>query len=484
MEKIKNFFFKNTSDKQTVIKNTFWLTFSEVVGRLLKMVLIIYMARKLGTDQWGIFSYAISMGSLLMIFSDIGISNLLTREVVQKKEEYEQFISTALFLKIIILLISTVLMVVVSPFLSNIREANKIFAIIAIILFFDSLTNLGLALNRAFEKMEREVIIKTISNTVVLILGITLLNLSPTSKSVAVAYAIGSAISSFLIFLMLKDDIKKFIIKIDTKKIGLILQTTWPFAIIILIGSIMANIDTFMLGIWKNPKEIGLYAVAQRFYQLIIIIPSVVSTATFPIMSRLTKSGDKQQSTSVLERTLVFIMMLGIPIAAGGIILANQLIPLVFGIEYIEAVPLLQILMLMLLVSFPITIMSNTIFSHNKQRDLATAYIAGIIFNILINILLIPSMGAKGAALATLISTTIITAIIWIKIKHINNFKIFSKLKTIFLATLLMGLLTLVLKYLGINVMLNIMTSSLVYLILLMILREQSLIEIRELINI
>ncbi len=484
MEKIKNFFFQNTNDKQTAIKNTFWLTFSEIVGRLLKMVLIIYMARKLGTDQWGVFSYAISMASLLMIFSDIGISNLLTREIVQKKEEYERFISTALFLKIIILLISTVLTIVISPFISNIPEANKIFVIIAVVLFFDSLTNLGLAFNRAFEKMEREVIIKTISNTLVLIIGIVLLNVSPTSKSIAMAYAVGSIMSSFLIFFMIKDDIKKFLVKIDKKKIGLILQTTWPFAIIILIGSIMANTDTFMLGIWKTPKEIGLYAVAQRFYQLIIIIPSVVSTATFPIMSRLTEGKDSQQFALVFEKTIAFIMILGMPIAVGGIVLANQLIPLVFGIEYIEAVPLLQILMLMLIVSFPITIMSNTIFSHNKQRSLATAYMAGIIFNIIINALLIPTMGAKGAALATLISTTIMAFIIWIKMKNISNFKILPKLKIIFLATLLMAILTLVLKYLGINVILNIITSSFIYLIILMIFKESTLIEIRELIHI
>ena len=203
MKKLKNFLFENINNKQTAIKNTVWLTLSEIVGRLLKMILIIYMARKLGTSGWGIFSYAISIGSLLMIFSDIGISDLITREVAQKKEEYEKFISTALFLKMIILLISSVIMIFVSPFVSSIPEANKLFLIIAIILFFDSLTNVGLALNRALEKMEREVIIKTISNTIVLILGITLLNINPTSRSIAIAYAIGSAMSFFLIFFIL-----------------------------------------------------------------------------------------------------------------------------------------------------------------------------------------------------------------------------------------------------------------------------------------
>lgn len=484
MEKIKNFFLKNTSNKQTAIKNTFWLTLSEVMGRLLKMFLIVYIARKLGTDGWGAFSYAISIGALLMIFSDIGISNLITREAVQEKEEYEKFISTALFLKIIILLISTVIVVIAAPLISNIPEANNLFAIIAVILFFDSLTNVCLALNRALEKMERELIIKIITNTTVLILGIILLRMNPTPKSIAIAYAIGSTIGFFVIFIMIRKDIRKYIIKIDTKKIGLIFRTTWPFAIIILVGGIMANTDIFMLGIWKTPKDIGLYAVAQRFYQFIIIIPSVIGTATFPIMSRLTENSANKQFTSALEKTLAFIMMVGMPIAAGGIVLANQIIPLAFGVEYMDAIPLLQILMIMLLVAFPMIIISNSIFSHNKQRDLASIYMAGIIANIFINLLLIPTFGAEGAAMATLISTTIMTFIVWQKMKIINDFNIFSKLKKILLITLLMVLATLTLKYLAINVILNIIISAFIYLILLITLKEPTLKEIRELVHI
>ena len=85
MEKLKTFFLRNTNTGQTIIKNTFWLFSSEISGRLLKMGLIIYAARVLGSSGWGVFSYAISVASLLTMFADIGISDLIIREITQKK---------------------------------------------------------------------------------------------------------------------------------------------------------------------------------------------------------------------------------------------------------------------------------------------------------------------------------------------------------------------------------------------------------------
>ena len=134
---IKEFLFKNTTNKQTFAKNTFWLGASEVSGRLLKMGLIIYAARVLGADGWGTFSYALSVASLLMIFSDIGLGGLITREIVQEKDGHVNFISTAIFLKNIVLVASLVLVIVICPIISNIPSANTLFPLVAVIFLFE-----------------------------------------------------------------------------------------------------------------------------------------------------------------------------------------------------------------------------------------------------------------------------------------------------------------------------------------------------------
>ena len=433
MEQIKNFLFVNTNTRQTIIKNTFWLFLSEISGRLLKMGLVVYAARVLGASGWGLFSYAISVASLLTMFADIGISDLVIREITQKKEGHQTFISTALLLKIIVLIMSILLVIFISPFISHIPQANSLFFLVALILFFDSMRELGLSINRASEKMERDMVVKVVTNASIFIFGVLLLKIKLSPESIALAYAIGSAIGFLSIAIIIRKDLKKLLAKVDLRIFKIIIKTTWPFVLITLIGVIMGNIDIYMLGIWKNAGEIGLYSSVQRIQQFIMILPSTIAMAVFPLMSRLV-NVNKKQFRVILEKTLSVIMLAGIPISLGGILLAEQLILKVFGQGYVDAIPIFRVLMLMLLISFPLVLLSNAIFAHNKQRSLAQAYSLGILANILFNLLLIPKFGAVGAAVATLVSTGTITIFIWRKLKITNDFEILPNLKKPFFA--------------------------------------------------
>ncbi len=482
MEKIKNFFLKNSNTKQTIIKNTFWLFAGETLGRLIKLGLIVYAARELGTGGWGIFAYALSIASLLMIFSDIGIENLVAREISQKKDNHEVFISAAFLLKSIILTISIALVIFISPYISNITEAGGLFLTIAAIFFFDVIRNMGFAINRVMEKMEREMMIKVIMNFVILGLGIVLISTNPSPLSLAIAYATGSATGALLIISFIRKNIAEFITKTNMEAVKLVLKTALPFAVIALVGSIMANTDIFMLGIWKAPEDIGLYAAAQRFFQFIIIVPSMIASASFPLMARLADK-DNVKFKMVLEKTLEIFTMIGVPITFGGLILANQIILLVFGQAYLEAIPVFQILMIMLLVSFPLIVLINSIFVYNEQKKLVLVNILGVFVNVILNFFLIPKFGITGAAVATLASTASITLTMWRKMKKINYFGILPALKTVILPVVVMSLIILILKYFGIGVILNIIISSFIYFWILFLIKKSILTELKEIVS-
>ncbi|MFZ4499963.1 MAG: flippase [Minisyncoccia bacterium] len=482
MQRIKNFLFKNTSDKQTVVKNTFWLFLGEVVGRLLKLALIIYTARVLGAEGWGVFSYALSLASLLMVFSDVGITGLITREIIQKKKDFSVFISTALLAKTIFLFASTLLVLFAGPFLSHIPEARVLFPLFAIVLFFDAARDLILAINIAFEKMEKDMLVKTSMGVITLILGVILLRIEVAPISVAIAYAVGSTVGCVMAFLIIKKDLKGLFSKSNSRTLRLVLQTTWPFAIVTLIGIITGATDVYMLGIWRDPTEIGLYTSAQRIQQFIIIIPIMLGTAVFPLLSRLVNT-DNNQFGIVLEKTLSFVFAMGIPIVCGGILLSSEIMTFLFGTSYVNAGPLLQMLMVSLLASLPLAILSNSIFAHNGQKNIAIAYLSGLGINILLNIFLIPQYGALGAAFATVLSTTIITVIIWSKLKNIQRFEILPRLKKVFLSTASMIISILLLKQIDLHVVITILISSFVYIGSLLLLKESILSEARSLLN-
>jgi len=80
-----------------VAKNTFWLTVSNFGGRLIKAVIIIYAARALGTDGYGVFSYAMTLAGFLSLFVDPGVNGILIRDAGKAGEEERREIFGTMF---------------------------------------------------------------------------------------------------------------------------------------------------------------------------------------------------------------------------------------------------------------------------------------------------------------------------------------------------------------------------------------------------
>jgi O-antigen/teichoic acid export membrane protein len=478
MDRFKAFFFKNTSNKQIIAKNAFWLFASEGFSRVFKVVLVIYTVRVLGAYDWGVFSYALSLGSLLMIFSDIGLSGLITREIIQQKEGYRSFIATAFVIKSALIVASTIAVVLIGPAISDIPEAHVILPWIAGVLLFDAVRDFVLYLNTAFEKMERDMLVKSVMSIVTVLVGVLLLQIDPIPRSVAIGYAIGGGIGMILALWTVGRDMRAVFGAYDRTLLRSVIVTTLPFAAISLINTVMANTDIYLLGIWRDATEIGLYSSAQRIYQLILMVPVIIATTIFPLLSRLATTNNDRFAL-VLGKVTASMFVVGMPIGIGGVLLAPRLIPLFFGPGFEHAVPILQVLLVMLLAAFPLVLFSNSVFAYNGQKSLAIIYTLGMIANAVINIILIPSLGALGSALATLISTTMITGLVWRRLYRMTRFHVFSRL-----GRSIVALGSMIVAILVINswpLALVIIAGALVYIGVLVILREPLIAEVRTL---
>lgn len=471
---IKKFLFVNTSTKQTVIKNTFWLIFGETISRLLRFFVVIYAARTLGTNGWGIFSYALSIGGLLMILADLGLSGFVTRELSKSKEGLNTLVSTAVFIKIIVLSISVVVVIFCGPLISKLDGARQLIPLVAFILLFDSLRELGFAFNRAFEKMEYETLAKIIAGVAMLGAGLILFNKNTTPHTITIVYFIGSLMGTVAIIWMLRKKIHFSFSAVRFSLIRKIIVITFPFAFVSLLVSIITNIDTYMLGIWRTSAEIGIYSAAQRLYQFPLAIPALLSMAMFPMLARFSIS-ESTKLKNVLEKTLSAIILLAIPIAFGGVILAKKIVIIFLGIEYLRAASVLQILMITTLITFPSIILSSAIFAVNEQKIFFKASGIGALINILLNLFLIPLWGAIGAAISTFFALAITTIFMWKRIKKVSNLSLLDKLKKPLLAGVIMLLISFFLETKQFNFILNIIISAFTYLFSLYIMKDNTL---------
>jgi len=481
LTRLKNLLFTNRSTKQTIVKNVFWLSFGQIGSRLIRAIIIIYAARVLGAAEYGVFSYALGLAAFFTIFADLGLSPLLTREIASNSEKRSSIFASAFWLKIFLLAITASLVIFVAPKFSNIKEAIPLLPFVALLVALDNLRDFTFAYFRGIEKMELEGFLVVVMNSVIAIAGFIILSFKQTAGALLFSYIASVAALSIAAFYFIKDLLKR-IFKDFNKTIALqFLHNCWPLAFAGLFGIFMLNIDIIMLGWWRTSEEIGYYSASQRVVQIFYTLSGIIATAVFPAFSRFIKQGVFEKAKLLNEKVISLLYLLALPLAVGGIILAQPIIKLLFGKEYLPASLSFQILILTLLIQFPAAVLSNSLTAYNQQRKLAYYTGLGSLSNVLFNALFIPIWGINGAALATVIAQSAYIFPLWLKIKKINNFYTLRHLKKIAASAAIMGVVSFIFNQIRMNVIVNIILSAGFYFALLYLMKEEAIQEIKGL---
>lgn len=484
MEKTRKLLFENISTRQMLIKNTFWLTSSTIVSRLIRGAMIIYAARVLGTEGYGVFSYALGLAAFFTVFSDIGLSGLLTRQAVKHPEQIREYLSTTFVIKIVILTLTIMTVIFIAPFFTKIKEALPLLPIVAVLLSFDSLRNYGFSVIRAQNRMELEGILSLATEVFISALGFAVLFIQPNSKLLAIGYTVGSGMGFIMIIIALRHQFRYAFSYFKKELVRPILTSAWPFALMGLLGGFMINIDTILIGWFRNAHELGLYAAAQRPVSLLYLLPGFLSTALFPLASRFFRDRQYERAKIMIEKSIAASLAMAIPLAVGGVIVGAPLTVLLFGLPYADAALTFQLLMTTMLLVFPGTVIGNIIFAAERQDIFIAASLAGAISNVVLDLALIPSYGIAGSAVATIAALLLTNGYNWYKTtKEIISFAVLPLIKKILLATTLMAAATAALQYAGVNVLANVALSAAIYFILLTILKDPLLKETKEIIN-
>lgn len=481
ISRLKDLLFTNRSVRQTVAKNVFWLSLSQVGSRLIRASIIIYAARVLGAAEYGVFSYVLGLAGFFTIFADIGVSPLLTREIAATQVQLEKratYFASAFWLKNILLAITAALIIFAAPKFSNIEEAIVLLPFVALLVIFDNFRDFVFAYFRGIEKMEREAILVILMNTAIAVAGFIVLQFYQTAGALLFSYITSVAILSIAAIYFIKDLIKGVFKNSDYAIFKQFFHNCWPLAFTGLFGIFMLNIDLVMLGWWRSAEEIGYYSASQRIVQILYTFPAILASAAFPAMARFIKQAELERARNLNEKSMAILYSIAIPMAVGGIILSMPLIKFVFGQEYLPANSSFQILIATLLIQFPSPMLGNLIMAHDQQKRLVSYVIAGSLSNVIFNTLLIPSFGISGAAAATLISQLTYFAPVWLKIKKMSNFYTLQHLKKIIISAIIMGIFSYVFNQFNLQVVVNILLSAGIYFGLLFVLKENVINEI------
>lgn len=250
-----------------------------------------------------------------------------------------------------------------------------------------------------------------------------------------------------------------------------------PIAAISLVGAFMLNTDLIMLGWWRNAEEIGYYSAAQKIIQVLYTLPLILASALFPLISRLVVQKKDAEVGTVTEKGITSTLLLAIPLAVGGAVLAKPIISFLYGNEYLPAVSSFQILITTLLIYFPSVLLPNLILAYDKQKKVVPFVAAGSLSNVILNALLIPPFGIVGSSIATFFAQLTSNLPIWLLVRKIVFFKVLRNLKKIIVAVLAMAAANFIFNRLGFHILINIAASGIIYFGALYLFKEKLIME-------
>lgn len=414
IEKLRLFLFTNQTAGQTIAKNAVWLSVGKIGGRLLRTLLVIYAARILGPAEWGVFSYAVNLVAILAVLTDFGVSAILTRENAKsnKPEMNAEVISSAFFLKILLVVPGLAFLVFFAPRFAILQSILPLLAFFGLMLALDSIRQFGFSLIKAMERMEAQAGLYIITNAIIVISGFAFLYIAPSISSLTYAYVLGTAAGTIATLFFLRKFWGYLSAGINWTLAKTILASAWPFALSSLIGSIMISTDVFIIGFFRSAEEVGYYSVADKIMQILYAPSLVLATSTLPSFSRLVGQGSGvagKMFRYILKRIILFLSFATII----GIIFTPLAVKLLFSATYEAAILPLQILLLTLVFRYLSVLLGNLAFAHNQQKIFIPYAALGIFLNVSLDLILIPRVGIVGSAIATVISQVVICFYLW-----------------------------------------------------------------------
>lgn len=396
---------KNNTGFMKYFKNTSWLFGEKILRMIVGLFVGIWVARYLGPERFGLFSYAQSFVGLFTVIATLGLDSIVIRELIHDKYHKDALLGTVFWLKLFGAILVLLTLAAAVNFTSNDTYTNSLVFIIASATVFQCFNVIDFYY-QAKVMGKYIVYANVISLLVSSIVKIVLI----LYKAPLIAFAWAITFDSIVLamgylFFYLKNH-SLFTIQHLTfnKKMALsLLKDSWPLILSGMVIAIYMRIDQIMIKDMLGNEAVGQYAAAVRISEAWYFIPMVIASSVFPAIINAKKISEELYYAR-LQKLYDLMVWLSIAVALPMTFLSDFIIHLLYGEAYSEAVNVLIIHIWTGVFVF-LGVASGKWFTAENLQMLAfwrTFY--GMLFNVIFNFFMIPKYGIQGAAIATLFS--------------------------------------------------------------------------------
>lgn len=387
--------------------NTSWLFSEKILRMVVGLFVGIWVARYLGPEQFGLFSYAQSFVGLFLAFATLGLDGIVIRELVKDENRRDELLGTAFWLKLMGAFAVLLLLFSAVPFTSNEGETNLLIFIIASATIFQSFNVVDMYFQ---SKVLSKYVVYT--NMVSLLFSSIIKIILILSEASLLAFAWVVLFDSFILsagfvyYLFKHTDVDFRHLKFNAVTAKVLLKDSWPLILSSIVISVYMKIDQVMIKEMLDSEAVGHYAAAVRLSEAWYFIPMVISASLFPAIVKAKKVSEALYYAR-LQKLYDLMVWMALAIALPMTFMSDLLIELLYGIAYSEAAAVLMIHIWAGVFVFLGVASGKWFVAENLQLLSMWRTFFGILVNVLLNIFLIPQYGITGAAFATLISQVV-----------------------------------------------------------------------------
>ncbi len=376
------------------------MTAASVLQKVISFAYFTIIARAIGVEGTGKYFLALSFTTIFVIFIDLGLTNVFIREAAKAKEKIQSYVATILSIKLILGVLTYAALAVVTTVLGYDAELRLMIFVSGITMLFDSFHLSLYGVFRAVGDLKYEAASIPGSQLISLVLGSIFLWFKLPLVFLILAFTIPSFCNVCFAAIFLKKKYQFSLRPVYDREVARTFgRIAIPFALAAIFARVYGYIDSILLSKLATHEAVGWYSVPYKITFAFQFIPLAFIAALYPRFSEYFAT-DRTRLSHALANGLNYLLLAAFPIAIGIAVLARPIILFLYGASYEPSILPLQILIVSLIFSFASFPLGALLNACNRQATQTAIVGSVMVVNILMNVALIPVMGATGAAIA------------------------------------------------------------------------------------
>jgi O-antigen/teichoic acid export membrane protein len=380
------------SQTKKITLDTAALFFGRAVGLLLGMVRLNYLATFLGVANFGILNFATYFTALFQSLFDLGMSQLMTREIARNPSRSTELLGRAIILKVIIVLVASILVGVATVVSGFDRTTNWAVLLTTAALAINGISQMFLSAFQAHRKMVTVSVANIANDAIVSGLIIFILPIFPSVSTALILTIAVSLINLGILVGIYYGGIGRPRYDFNLKAGLQMLKEGSQIAFSTLGISIYTFIGATVLKYSRGEIEVGLYSAGYKLISILTLIPVTFTQVIYPIFSDFFEHA-KHKLEKALTDSLRVVNAISTPIAVGAVILAPKIFSLLYTEQFAPGTIVFQVAIVGNIFGYMDWVLASFLLATNRQVFLAIASLSVALGALVASLLAVPASG-------------------------------------------------------------------------------------------